>query len=196
MASRTIAEKAVLKSGSNIQNLSTMLLDSNLNLIELIPWQRAVTMHFKGSVNVLANYTEEFEENTFREVLIKSPSVTMPLPFVVSLVEFVYDPYAAFLKSNSEIATKRAILTRDEYTCAYCNGKADTVDHVMPQSRGGGNTWTNLVAACKRCNNKKADRTPDEAGMKLLWQPTKHDGGGQETQQEIWEYLMLQAGAQ
>ena len=63
------------------------------------------------------------------------------------------------------------MLERDNWTCAYCGGHARTVDHVMPQSRGGGNTWMNTVAACGPCNNKKADRTPEEAHMTLLFQP-------------------------
>lgn len=62
----------------------------------------------------------------------------------------------------------RGILERDEHICQYCGGKANTVDHVMPRSRGGSSSPTNLVAACLPCNQKKADRTPDEAGMPLI----------------------------
>ena len=50
-------------------------------------------------------------------------------------------------------------------------GRANTVDHVLPQSRGGGSTWENTVLACGPCNNRKRDRTPDEAGMRLLIEP-------------------------
>ena len=49
------------------------------------------------------------------------------------------------------------------------DGTADTVDHLLPQSRGGTNTWLNTVAACTRCNNLKANRTPPEAGMRLAF---------------------------
>lgn len=63
----------------------------------------------------------------------------------------------------------RGILERDEHICQYCGcKKANTVDHVMPRSRGGTSAPTNLVAACLSCNQKKADRTPDEAGMPLI----------------------------
>jgi len=191
---KTLADQSVIQTRSSISHLSTMLLDVNMNLVRMVPWQKAVTMKFKGSVNVISNYIEEYENKTFREVRISSPSTEISLPFIVSLVEFVYDPYASFLRSNSKIATKRAILTRDEFTCAYCGKKADTVDHIQPQSRGGQNTWTNLIAACKKCNNKKADRTPQEANMKLLWQPETYDGGNQERQQQVWEYLMSESG--
>lgn len=199
---RSIADKSILKSGARLDNVSVILLDVNLTYVEAISWQRAVTMMSKGSVNVLASYSQELPDGTSQEVRIRSGvnsrtgvRLDIPLPYIVSLVEYVYDPYAAFLKSNSEIATKRAILSRDEYTCAYCEKKADTVDHIIPQSRGGGNTWTNLVAACKPCNNKKADRTPEEAGMKLLWEPQKYDGGAQDLQKEIYDFLMQESGA-
>lgn len=73
--------------------------------------------------------------------------------------------------------SKRGVLLRDNRKCAYCNGKADTIDHVIPKSRaslmpvGGFNTWLNLVACCFKCNNKKDNRTPQEARMKLLITP-------------------------
>ena len=62
----------------------------------------------------------------------------------------------------------RGILERDEHVCQYCGKKANTVDHVVPKSRGGSSSPVNLVAACMPCNQKKADRTPEEAGMPLL----------------------------
>lgn len=62
----------------------------------------------------------------------------------------------------------RGVLERDEHVCQYCGKKANTVDHVVPKSRGGSSAPNNLVAACMSCNQKKADRTPDEAGMLLL----------------------------
>jgi len=66
---------------------------------------------------------------------------------------------------------------RDEYRCQYCGDtigvKGTTVDHVMPRSRGGPLTWENTVAACRRCNGRKADRTPEEAGMPLRKRPAK-----------------------
>ena len=71
---------------------------------------------------------------------------------------------------RSHLCTKSAIKARDQM-CAYCGGHAETVDHIVPRSRGGALTWENAVAACLRCNHRKADRTPDEAGMTLLLTP-------------------------
>lgn len=71
--------------------------------------------------------------------------------------------------------SRQGIFIRDDGQCAYCSKKLHlsnaTLDHVIPRSRGGKDTWENLVLACKKCNMKKADRMPAEAGMKLLVQP-------------------------
>lgn len=71
--------------------------------------------------------------------------------------------------------TRKNILRRDGFKCAYC-GRSDiplTIDHIIPKAHGGDDTWENLVAACTICNNKKGDRTPEEAKMRLLFQPFK-----------------------
>jgi hypothetical protein len=70
--------------------------------------------------------------------------------------------------------TRQLILKRDRHTCQYCGQIGElTLDHVLPQSRGGGDTWENLVTACLPCNQRKADRTPDEAGMRLAKPPRR-----------------------
>jgi 5-methylcytosine-specific restriction endonuclease McrA len=72
-----------------------------------------------------------------------------------------------FLYGRAPGWTKRGVLKRDSHTCGYCGDRATTVDHILPQSKGGRNTWTNTVAACHTCNARKANRTPAEAGMPL-----------------------------
>jgi 5-methylcytosine-specific restriction endonuclease McrA len=67
--------------------------------------------------------------------------------------------------------SRRGVLVRDRHRCAYCGRRATTVDHVQPRSRGGGDTWLNTVAACAEDNQRKADRTPEQAGMRLLVRP-------------------------
>lgn len=71
--------------------------------------------------------------------------------------------------------TRKGIFARDGNRCVYCGSthRQLTVDHVMPKSRGGGNTWENLVCCCTECNNFKGDRTPEEAGMELPRKPKK-----------------------
>ncbi len=67
--------------------------------------------------------------------------------------------------------SKSGVLRRDNYTCTFCSGKASTIDHVIPRAQGGKNTWKNTVAACSPCNNKKRDRTPEQAGMIMRIKP-------------------------
>ena len=70
------------------------------------------------------------------------------------------------------------MLRRDEHRCAYCGRSASTIDHVLPRSRGGRDTWENLVACCLRCNNTKSDRTPAEMGWELRFTPRMPHGRG------------------
>lgn len=90
-----------------------------------------------------------------------------PYPSVVRLSMYVHVPY-----KKVEL-TRKNILRRDNFRCAYCNKSTPplTIDHIIPKSRGGTDTWENLVCACVRCNNRKGDRTLDEINMKLLLKP-------------------------
>jgi 5-methylcytosine-specific restriction endonuclease McrA len=91
------------------------------------------------------------------------------LPSVVRLRHHARIPH------RMTVLTRKNILTRDRNICQYCGTKFHprdlTLDHVMPESRGGPYAWHNLVAACQACNRKKAAQTPEEAGMKLLHKP-------------------------
>jgi 5-methylcytosine-specific restriction endonuclease McrA len=92
-----------------------------------------------------------------------------PIPTVVRLASYVVTRWR---RSRGPSWSRPGVLARDERRCAFCGGPASTVDHVLPRSRGGGDTWENTVAACARCNNRKRDRTPTEAGMPLRRTPT------------------------
>lgn len=88
-------------------------------------------------------------------------------PTIIRLISYVYIPY----KKTAPL-TRNNIFKRDGGKCVYCgSGRNLTLDHVMPRSRGGGDTWTNLVTACSKCNCSKDDRTPDEAGMHMSHRP-------------------------
>ncbi|PCC45845.1 hypothetical protein CIK64_14060 [Brevibacterium aurantiacum] len=78
---------------------------------------------------------------------------------------------AVFQRTGAVPYSRRALAIRDRGRCGYCGGLGDTMDHIMPKSRGGPASWTNAVLACRACNGRKADRTPEEAGMPLLVAP-------------------------
>jgi len=85
--------------------------------------------------------------------------------------DLTVEAYNADYRVLSRIPWQEAELRRDRNMCAYCGGYADTVDHVLPRCRGGGDSWFNLVAACRYCNGLKGDRTPQEAGMTMVREP-------------------------
>jgi hypothetical protein len=90
-----------------------------------------------------------------------------PFPKVLRLLRYVK---LSWRTANPRFSKKK-LFARDKYSCAYCKKEADTVDHVIPRSKGGETTWLNTVASCLKCNHKKGSRTPKEAGMKLLFNP-------------------------
>ena len=90
------------------------------------------------------------------------------MPSVIRLNRYVHAPY------KGVTLTRQNIFKRDNFECQYCGTKKElTIDHVIPSSRSGAHSWQNLVAACKKCNAKKGDYTPDEASMPLRKKPHK-----------------------
>jgi 5-methylcytosine-specific restriction endonuclease McrA len=133
-----------------------LVLNASFEPLNLTSWRRAVVLLLKGKAEQLEHNGKYIYSN-------------FPSPSVIRLRQYVRVPY-------KEIPlTRRNILERDRNTCQYCNHRGDqlTLDHVIPRSRGGGDTWENLVAACVRCNVKKGNRTPKEASMILLTQPRR-----------------------
>jgi len=88
-----------------------------------------------------------------------------PWPKVLRLVRYVYEKWL----DRQARWHRGGVFIRDRHRCAYCGGKATTIDHLLPRSRGGRWEWLNCVAACAKCNEYKADRTPEESGMRLRY---------------------------
>ena len=97
------------------------------------------------------------------DVVFHSESLAFPSPAVVRLNYMVKAP-----RRRVANVSRRAVFVRDDYRCQYCGSGADSIDHVIPRSRGGLDDWDNLAAACRTCNSTKRNRTPAEAGMRLL----------------------------
>lgn len=98
---------------------------------------------------------------------IKTVSGLFVWPTVIRLSKYVNVPY------KKVVLTRKNILRRDGYKCVYC-GRSDialTVDHIIPKARGGTDSWENMVCACTSCNNKKGNRTPSEANLRMLYKP-------------------------
>ena len=152
-------------------NRGCLTLNASYEPLVVLPVQRAVRL-------VLDGRAELVEAHGTR--VIRSAGREMPLPAVIRLVRFVYVP-----RRMRRGVTNTILFARDGYTCAYCGRHRDalrsreflTRDHVLPQSRfarrAEANTWENCVTACGTCNHRKADRTPQEAGMALRIVPAE-----------------------
>lgn len=139
-----------------------LLLNFNKEPLQLTTWRRALVLLLKGKAECL----EKIDDI---ENFIKVDNTLIPKVIRLKYEMAIPDKGLPFSREN--------ILKRDEYTCQYCgkklSGKELTLDHVYPKSRLGPDTWENIVACCKECNQYKANRTPKEAGMKLLRRPSR-----------------------
>jgi len=146
-------------SNHNLLSSAVLVLNANYSPMTVCTAKRAISLHFLDKIDILSNYKDK----------ISSPSLTLELPSVIKI--------RTYIKNNNmavEISRKN-ILARDNYKCQYCGmqSKSLTVDHVLPKFRNGLDTWENLVAACKNCNQIKGEKTPEEAKMPLLKKPKR-----------------------
>ncbi|MFI2753247.1 HNH endonuclease [Cellulomonas sp. P22] len=134
----------------------TLLLNASLEPLCVVSLRRAVSLVMSGKATIL--------ESDGR--MLRSERSALPAPIVLVLTRYVHVPTRRTLPP-----TRRTVLQRDAFRCAYCGAAADTVDHVHPRSRGGRHEWGNVVAACVRCNHRKADRLLTELGWELAYVP-------------------------
>ena len=139
----------------------TLKLDAAYRPIGVINGTEALVMCIIGKARTIETYDK----------VIRSTSQVFKIPSVIVLCRVIKFKFQTFNCS------RKSIFARDEHTCQYCRAsfgdKELTLDHVLPKSRGGEKTWTNLVAACKKCNQKKGNKTPEEAGMLLIKKPVQ-----------------------
>lgn len=132
------------------------MLNATYEPLSVVPARRAACL-------VLADKADVVEDDG---TVLRAATLELPNPVVIRLRYVVKAPF-----HRRTALSRRAIFARDEHRCQYCGGVADSIDHVMPRSRGGLHVWDNVAAACRPCNLSKRDRTPDEAGMRLARMP-------------------------
>ncbi|MFK3985275.1 HNH endonuclease [Micromonospora sp. NPDC050397] len=134
---------------------AVLVINADLGPLHKVSVQHAIRM-------LLRRVAEIHEAEPDRRIGV------FPMPRVVRLVRYVVTRWRF---SSGPAWSRSGVHLRDGHRCAYCDGRATTIDHVLPRSRGGRNTWKNTVAACYACNQRKGDRTPAEAGMPLRYDP-------------------------
>ena len=135
---------------------SALVLNATFEPLSVVSARRAICL-------VLSEKAEIVEDDGTE---VRAASLVMRSPLVIRLNYVVRAPFR-----RRTALSRRAVFARDGYKCQYCGRPADSIDHVVPRSRGGEHVWENVAAACRRCNLDKRDRTPDEAGMRLARQP-------------------------
>ncbi|TNY35977.1 HNH endonuclease [Thermomonospora catenispora] len=131
-----------------------LLLNASYEPLTTLPLRRAVCL-------VLRDKAEIVHRDATGAVL-HSATMSIDVPSVIRLRRYVRIPYRTRVP-----LTRAALMRRDNYRCAYCGRRAETIDHVIPRSRGGTHTWENCVASCSSCNHRKADKLLEELGWVL-----------------------------
>lgn len=137
-----------------------LVLNQNYEPMSITNAKKAIILIFLEKAEIIENHND---------LKVRSVNLSFPLPSIIRLTRFIRVPRKRIVLS------RKNIVKRDNHQCQYC-GTTDvpvTVDHIIPKGRGGEDTWENLVCACTKCNNKKRNRTPEEAGMALLKKPQR-----------------------
>ena len=164
-----------------MSNYDTLVLNRLYLPIHVIDWKRSINLVYQDIAHSLDidfipynwdnwmefTQTPKCDMGNYR--IVHSVNKRIAVPDII-----VLQHYDRLPKRDIKF-TRESVIQRDNYICAYCGKKFKkdylTIDHILPKSLGGKNTWKNTVASCKACNNRKADRTPEQAKMPLLYQP-------------------------
>lgn len=159
----------------------TLVLNKSYHAIHTLDWQKAMSLIFQDAAEVLDENFQSYNWKDWTELsqlmkenaqgFVNTAHMRIAIPEVIRLTKYDRLPKkeVKFTRSN--------IYEHYKFKCCYCGQKKKrdelNLDHVLPRSRGGQTTWDNIVLSCITCNTKKDNKTPDEAGMKLLVQPSK-----------------------
>ena len=167
----------------NINTHKTLILNSTFQPLSLATPKRALALLFDKKINVLKE----------SDIILRSVERSIAIPKVAVLTYYVKAPYARRVALNRE-----NIFIRDSYACQYCSNDAESIDHIIPKSKGGSHEWSNVVACCKKCNLLKADKLLGKTSLHLLKTPSIPGGNfwiktiiGNNPDPDWKEYLVL-----
>jgi 5-methylcytosine-specific restriction endonuclease McrA len=164
--------------------MRTLVLNAGFEPLAVVSFKRALVLVMNQKATIVAADAEHPVWGT---------SGSYDRPSVILLTRYVKIP-----NSRRIPVSRRGVLRRDAHRCGYCGNSANTIDHVMPRSRGGADSWENLIACCLKCNNAKGDRTPGEMGWSLNLRPRAPHGSswllrGVERLEQQWEEYLAPA---
>lgn len=136
-----------------------LVLNLDHSPVAVVSPQKAIVLVLLEKANILS---------TYQLLEIRTVSRSFEYPAVIRLSQYKNVPYRGVLLNRNNL------FRRDNGECQYCGSRRHlTIDHIIPRSKGGKTSWTNLVTACNRCNVNKGDKTPEQAGMVLKNEPFK-----------------------
>ncbi len=143
----------------NVLSKFVLVLNQNYEPLSVCNVKRAIILVYLGKAEII-------EQDSVR---LKAAAWSIHMPLVVRLFLYVSVPH------KKVILSRKNIIKRDNHQCQYCGSRLGpmTVDHIVPKKMGGTESWENLVCACVTCNNKKGNRTPEQAGIRLMRIPSK-----------------------
>jgi 5-methylcytosine-specific restriction endonuclease McrA len=164
--------------------MRTLVLNAGYEPLAVVSFKRALVLVMNGKASILARDDDH---------PVFAAAGSWDRPSVILLRRYVRLP-----SGRSVPVSRRGVLRRDAQRCGYCGSSASTIDHILPRSRGGADSWENLVACCLRCNNVKGDKTPQEMGWTLRMTPRPPHGTawlvrGVERSQPQWEEFLATA---
>lgn len=140
-----------------------LLLNASYEPLTTLPVRRAIVLVLREKAEIV--------HDDISGAVLRSATVVLAVPSVIRLRRFVKVPFRARVP-----LTRAALMRRDNYRCAYCGRRAETVDHIVPRSRGGAHSWENCVASCMPCNIRKADKLLEDLGWALRVAPVAPRG--------------------
>lgn len=143
----------------NIMARRVLVLNQDYSPLTVCTVQRAFLLVFLKKAEMLHSATTH---------MLRTVKKSYPMPSVIRICSYIRVPY------KSVVLTRNNVFKRDNFNCQYCgSGKDLTLDHLIPVSKGGKSTWTNLVTACRSCNARKGNYTPEDVGLVLARRPYK-----------------------
>lgn len=166
--------------------MRTLVLNAGYEPLAVVSFKRALVLVMNDKATIIAHDVGH---------PVWGSSGPWQRPSVIILRRYVRIP-----SGRNMPVSRRGVLRRDGHRCAYCGTNANTIDHVLPRSRGGADSWENLVACCLRCNNAKSDRTPAEMGWSMRVKPRVPHGStwlvrGVERAEPDWDEYLAPAAA-
>lgn len=133
-----------------------LVLNSDYTPLNITTFKRAIVLVVKGKAEIVKDDVG----------VVRTENITYTKPLIIRLFKYIAH------KMKKIRVNRQRLYKRDNNECAYCGSKKElTIDHILPKSRGGKNSWCNLITCCLSCNLKKGDKTPEEAKMPLLFTP-------------------------